>query len=72
MRAFLEGVLAGLGIAFPVGAIAVLIVDLAMRRGFGRAFPAAMGAAPPEGPETWVDPQGYGFQVTVTVECQAG
>jgi arginine exporter protein ArgO len=45
MRAFGEGVLAGLGIAVPVGAIAVLIVDLAMRRGFARAVPAAMGAA---------------------------
>ena len=45
MRAFAEGVVAGLGIAVPVGAIAVLIVDLAMRRGFSRAVPAAMGAA---------------------------
>jgi arginine exporter protein ArgO len=45
VRAFAEGVLAGLGIAVPVGAIAVLIVDLAMRRGFARAVPAAMGAA---------------------------
>jgi arginine exporter protein ArgO len=45
VRAFAEGVLAGLGIAVPVGAIAVLIVDLAMRRGFVRAVPAAMGAA---------------------------
>jgi arginine exporter protein ArgO len=45
MRAFVEGVLAGLGIAVPVGAIAVLIVDLGMRRGFAGAVPAAMGAA---------------------------
>lgn len=45
MRAFVEGVVAGLGIAVPVGAIAVLIVDLAMRRGFARAVPAALGAA---------------------------
>lgn len=45
MRAFAEGALAGLGIAVPVGAIAVLIVDLAMRRGFGGAVPAALGAA---------------------------
>jgi arginine exporter protein ArgO len=45
VRAFVEGVLAGLGIAVPVGAIALLIVDLAMRRGFARAVPAAMGAA---------------------------
>jgi arginine exporter protein ArgO len=45
MRAFAEGVIAGLGIAVPVGAIAVLIIDVAMRQGFGRAVPAAMGAA---------------------------
>jgi len=45
MRAFAEGALAGLGIAVPVGAIAVLIVDLAMRRGFAGAVPAALGAA---------------------------
>lgn len=45
MRAFAEGALAGLGIAVPVGAIAVLIVDLAMRRGFARAVPATLGAA---------------------------
>src|SRR5688572_32136218 len=45
MRAFVEGALAGLGIAVPVGAIAVLIVDLAMRRGFPSAVPAALGAA---------------------------
>jgi arginine exporter protein ArgO len=45
VRALVEGVLAGLGIAVPVGAIAVLIVDLGMRRGFANAAPAAMGAA---------------------------
>lgn len=45
MRAFAEGALAGLGIAVPVGAIAVLIVDLAMRRGFAHAVPSALGAA---------------------------
>jgi arginine exporter protein ArgO len=45
MRAFGEGVVAGLGIAVPVGAIAVLIIDLGMRRGFAHAVPAAMGAA---------------------------
>ena len=45
MRPFAEGALAGLGIAVPVGAIAVLIVDLAMRRGFDHAVPAALGAA---------------------------
>lgn len=45
MRALLEGMLAGFGIAIPVGAIAILIVDLGMRRGFTRAVPAALGAA---------------------------
>lgn len=45
VRAFVEGVFAGLGIAVPVGAIAVLIVDLAIRQGFVSAIPAAMGAA---------------------------
>jgi arginine exporter protein ArgO len=45
MRALAEGVVAGLGIAVPVGAIAVLIIDLGMRRGFGPAVPAALGAA---------------------------
>jgi arginine exporter protein ArgO len=45
VRALAEGVVAGLGIAVPVGAIAVLIIDLGMRRGFGHAVPAAMGAA---------------------------
>jgi arginine exporter protein ArgO len=45
MRAFAEGIVAGLGIAVPVGAIAVLIVDLGMRRGFGAAVPAAIGTA---------------------------
>jgi arginine exporter protein ArgO len=45
VRAFAEGVVAGLGVAVPVGAIAVLIVDLGMRRGFAGAVPAALGAA---------------------------
>jgi arginine exporter protein ArgO len=45
VRAFVEGIVAGLGIAVPVGAIAVLIVDLGMRRGFPRAAPAALGTA---------------------------
>jgi threonine/homoserine/homoserine lactone efflux protein len=45
VRALLEGILAGLGIAVPVGPIAVLLVDLSMRRGFAPAAPAALGAA---------------------------
>jgi arginine exporter protein ArgO len=45
MTAFWEGVLAGYGIAIPVGAIAVLIVDVGLRRGFGFGFVAGAGAA---------------------------
>jgi threonine/homoserine/homoserine lactone efflux protein len=45
VRALLEGSLAGLGVAVPVGPIAVLLVDLSMRRGFAHAVPAALGAA---------------------------
>ncbi len=45
MNAFLEGALAGYGIAIPVGAIGVLLVDLAMRRGFRPAAAAGTGVA---------------------------
>ena len=45
MNAFLEGVVAGYGIAIPVGPIAVLIIGLGTRRGFPRAFFAGLGAA---------------------------
>jgi len=38
-------VLAGCGIAIPVGAIAVLILETGMRRGFRPAFAAGTGAA---------------------------
>ncbi len=41
----LEGLLAGYGIAVPVGPIAVLILDLGLRRGFTPALLAAAGAA---------------------------
>ncbi len=44
-RAFWEGALAGYGIAVPVGAIAILIVDAALRRGFAFGFMAGAGAA---------------------------
>jgi len=40
-----EGVLAGYGIAIPVGPIAVLIMDTAVRRGFAPAAVAGLGAA---------------------------
>ncbi|HEY6064556.1 MAG TPA: LysE family transporter [Thermoanaerobaculia bacterium] len=45
MSPFLQGLLAGYGIAIPVGGIAVLIVDAALRNGFRRGFFAASGAA---------------------------
>lgn len=45
MSAFLEGVIAGYGIAIPVGPIAVLIIGLGTRDGFPRAFFAGLGAA---------------------------
>ena len=43
--AFLSGVVAGYGIAIPVGPIAVLVLELGMRRGFWVAFSAGAGAA---------------------------
>jgi threonine/homoserine/homoserine lactone efflux protein len=45
MTAFWEGVLAGYGIAVPVGAIAILIVDMGLRCGFRLGFMAGAGAA---------------------------
>jgi threonine/homoserine/homoserine lactone efflux protein len=45
MMAFWEGVLAGFGIAIPVGAIAILIVDSSLRQGFRTGFAAGAGAA---------------------------
>lgn len=45
MSAFWEGILAGYGIAIPVGAIAILIIDMGLRRGFGLGFMAGAGAA---------------------------
>ena len=45
MDAFLTGILAGYGIAIPVGAIAVLIVEVGIRCGFRCAFFAGAGAA---------------------------
>jgi threonine/homoserine/homoserine lactone efflux protein len=43
--AFWEGMLAGYGIAIPVGAIAILIIDTALRRGFYQGCMAGAGAA---------------------------
>ncbi|TET80904.1 MAG: lysine transporter LysE [Anaerolineales bacterium] len=45
MVTFWEGVIAGLGVAVPVGAIALLIVDVGLRRGFQAGFMAGAGAA---------------------------
>lgn len=45
MNAFLMGAAAGLAIAVPVGAIAVLIVDRAARYGWPTGAAAALGAA---------------------------
>lgn len=45
LDAFWQGALAGYGIAIPVGAIAILIVEGALRRGFGWGFAAGAGAA---------------------------
>lgn len=45
MQAFLLGVAAGYGIAIPVGAIAVLIVQVGIRCGFRCAASAGAGAA---------------------------
>jgi len=42
---FLHGVLAGFGIAIPVGAIAILIVETGLRLGFQAGFAAGAGAA---------------------------
>jgi threonine/homoserine/homoserine lactone efflux protein len=45
MSAFIEGMLAGYGIAIPVGAVAILIVSLSMQAGFRIGFMAGAGAA---------------------------
>jgi arginine exporter protein ArgO len=45
MDAFVTGILAGYGIAIPVGAIAILIIDVGVRCGFRCAFFAGAGAA---------------------------
>lgn len=47
--AFLSGAIAGYGIAIPVGAIAVLIIEAGLRRGFRVAAAAGAGAATADG-----------------------
>ena len=44
-RAFIAGLVAGYGIAIPVGAISVLIIDAGLRHGFRIAAAAGAGAA---------------------------
>ena len=45
LTAFLEGLAAGYGIAIPVGAVAILIVNTALGSGFRLGFMAGAGAA---------------------------
>lgn len=45
MSSFLEGAIAGYGIAIPVGAVGVLLVDTGLRRGFAPAAAAGAGVA---------------------------
>jgi arginine exporter protein ArgO len=45
LDAFLSGIVAGYGIAIPVGPIAILILELGLRRGFWTALSAGAGAA---------------------------
>jgi arginine exporter protein ArgO len=49
LESFATGALAGAAIAIPVGAIAVLVVELGMRQGFRTAAAAALGAATADG-----------------------
>ena len=49
VASFLAGALAGYAIAIPVGAIAVLIVEIGIRRGFRTAAAAGAGAASADG-----------------------
>jgi threonine/homoserine/homoserine lactone efflux protein len=45
LQAFWEGILAGYGIAIPVGAIAILIIEVSIRRGLLNGMQAGAGAA---------------------------
>lgn len=45
LDAFVHGAFAGYAIAIPVGAIAVLIIETALQRGFAYGFAAGTGAA---------------------------
>ncbi len=45
MGAFLEGLIAGYGIAIPLGAVSILIVNTALDHGFRKGFVAGAGTA---------------------------
>jgi threonine/homoserine/homoserine lactone efflux protein len=45
MSPFIDGLIAGYGIAIPVGAVAILIVSVSMQAGFRIGFMAGAGAA---------------------------
>ncbi|MFI5255228.1 MAG: LysE family transporter [Candidatus Limnocylindrales bacterium] len=47
--AFIAGIFAGLGVAIPVGAISVLIIDTALSHGFRVGWAAGAGAATVDG-----------------------
>jgi arginine exporter protein ArgO len=49
IRGFVDGVIAGYGVAVPVGAIAILIMGLAARTSFRVGAAAAMGVATADG-----------------------
>ena len=49
LESFAAGAIAGYGIAIPVGPVAVLIIELGVRRGFRLAAPAGLGAATADG-----------------------
>src|SRR6476659_4424037 len=49
MNALAAGIVAGLAVAVPLGAIGVLIVDLGVRGGFRAAFLAGLGTALADG-----------------------
>jgi len=45
LNPFVQGLIAGYGIAIPIGPIAIIIIELGIRRGFSVAFCAGAGAA---------------------------
>lgn len=45
LQSFINGALAGYAIAIPVGAIAILIIETGLKRGFWHAFAAGAGTA---------------------------